>query len=126
MSKLTILALLITAAGGCAAADEPWTPTASANAKGIAHQLISGADIPSVLVDPAATYAPGRSIVVLEQLGQITPAQAKLARALDGAIDARANGLIEAAELVQAEESIDFDEVRDQLAALWELLKQIP
>jgi hypothetical protein len=111
MSKRTILALLITAMGGCAAADEPWTPTSSS---------IRGADIPSVLVEPAATYAPSHSIADLPS------AQADFARAIDGAFDAKANGMLEAEELVAAEQSIDFADAQEDLAKLWELLKQFP
>ena len=127
MTKATILALLVTAAGGCAAADEPWTPPAAADkAHGLVDQML-GSDIPSELVQPDSYYVHNRNIDMLAHAGELSGLQLELAHRIDGIIDQHADGLLDAAELVEAERVLDTDSAfdRDQLEALWHFLVSI-
>ena len=127
MTKATILALLVTAAGGCATANEPWTPPPAADkAHGLVDEIL-GSDIPSELVQPDAFYVHSRNIDMLEHAGELSQDQAALAHRIDGLITQHADGLLEAAELVEAERVLDADSAfdREQLQSLWHFLVSI-
>jgi hypothetical protein len=127
MTKATILALLVTAAGGCAAAEEPWTPPpAKDKAHGLVDEIL-GSDIPSELVQPDSFYVRSRNIDMLVHTGELTGSQLELANRIDGLITQHADGLLDAAELVEAERILDSESAfdRDQLASLWHFLVSI-
>jgi hypothetical protein len=127
LASLVCTSLFVTAAGGCAAADRPWTPPpAKDKAHGLVDEML-GSDIPSELVKPDSFYVTSRSIDMLSHAGELSGSQLELANRIDGLITQHADGLLEAAELVEAERILDSESAfdREQLESLWHFLVSI-
>jgi hypothetical protein len=76
-------------------------------------------------VKPDAYYVHSRNIDMLAHTGELSGSELELARRIDGLIDQRKDGLLDVAELVEAEQVFDWSVDRDQLESLWHFLVSI-
>lgn len=84
--------------------------------------------VSSRFADPKATYLPRRPIQTLDRLGALTPAQAAVAKRVDGILANRpADGWVSVEELVRAEQADKWpaflDDEQALFPAIWALMK---
>lgn len=122
MRSLACLAVLPLLVGACAADPIEAEPDTDS------YDFHGPGTVSSRFADPKATYLPRRSIQTLGRLDALTPAQAAVAKRVDGILANRpADGWVSVDELVRAEQADKWpaflDEEQALFPAIWALMK---